>query len=165
MRRYVVTFLLAFAVYIAFVGSVKPYDLVTGVVVSAIVSVLCGKLLIKNSGKLGIDRFAALIAYAFKYIGAEMRSHADVTKRILSRRCVAAINPGIVRVPYEAKSDYAVTMVANSITNTPGTVVVDIDPEERCYYVHWLYVKTYRDEEMRREILSFYEDYAKKVFD
>ena len=163
--RYVVIFLFALSIYLIFVGSVKPYDLATGIATSIIVSALCGRILVKDPQKLRIGRLLYLLAYTIKYIGSEIRAHAEVAKRILSRNCIAAINPGIVRVPYTSQSDYSVTMVANSITNTPGTVVIDIDPEERCYYVHWLYVKTYRDEEIRRQILSFFEDYAKKVFD
>ena len=164
MMRFVAVFLLGFLVYIVFTGSASLYTIATGLIVAAIVSAICSRYLVRDERKLSIARLAHLTAFIFRFVGAEIRAHIDVTKRILSD-IRTAINPGIVKIPYEARSDYAITMIANSITNTPGTAVVEIDPTERCFYIHWLYVKTYKRDEMRQEVVSFYEDYARRVFD
>ena len=164
MMRFIAVFLLGFLVYIVFTGSVSLYDIVSGLAVAIIVSAICSRYLVRDERKLGIARLGHLISFVIRFIGAEIRAHADVTKRILSD-IRKAINPGIIKIPYEVQSDYAITMIANSITNTPGTAVVEIDPAERCFYVHWLYVKTYKRDEMKREVVSFYEDYARRVFD
>ncbi|RLG77421.1 MAG: cation:proton antiporter, partial [Thermoprotei archaeon] len=63
------------------------------------------------------------------------------------------------------KTDYAMTTIANSITNTPGTVVVDVDPVERNFYVHWIDVKTTEPEEARLRISNVFEKYAWRVFE
>ena len=50
------------------------------------------------------------------------------------------INPGIVKVPVDLKSDYGQAALANSITLTPGTITMDITEEEgqTYYYIHWI---------------------------
>ena len=48
------------------------------------------------------------------------------------------IRPGIVRVPVELENDAQYTILANSITLTPGTLTIDACPEEKALYVHWI---------------------------
>ncbi len=157
---YIVVFVLSFLIYIVFVGSISAYDVLTGIVVSLFVSLITTRYLVSNPSKLANPRrLAYLIAYLVSFTIMEIRCHLDVIKRIITGKTA----PGIVRVPYELSSNYAVTLTACSITNTPGTVVVDID--EKAFYVHWIDVKTTRTDEIRREVSSVYEEYARKIFD
>jgi multicomponent Na+:H+ antiporter subunit E len=55
----------------------------------------------------------------------------DVAKRVITGK----INPGIVKFNPRLKTDMGRTMLANSITLTPGTLTVDID-EEGTFYIH-----------------------------
>ena len=157
-------FILAFLVYIVFSGSVSTYDLITGVIVAAVVGALTANITIRNPSKLANPiRFFWLIAYAVRYFFIdEVRAHTSVIYRILHPKM--PIRPGIVRVYYDVKTDYAITAVANSITNTPGTVVVDIDPEKKIYYVHWIYVKG-TEPKITKEICRVFEYFASRVFD
>ena len=54
------------------------------------------------------------------------------------------INPGIVKVPVDLKSEYGQSMLANSITLTPGTITMDVAEEkgQTYYYIHWIDVET-----------------------
>ncbi|PNX47524.1 MAG: cation:proton antiporter, partial [Thermoplasmata archaeon M11B2D] len=60
----------------------------------------------------------------------------DVAYRVITGR----INPGIVKIHPDLKTDLGITMLANSITLTPGTLTVDIDEETNDLYVHWINV-------------------------
>ncbi|RLG80688.1 MAG: cation:proton antiporter [Thermoprotei archaeon] len=157
--------LLVFIVYIVFSGSVSPYDIVAGVLVGIVLGLIFSEYVVKNPGKaFNPVRWLWLVAYAIYYFFvAEVRAHLDVMYRILHPKM--PVNPAIVKVPYRVETDYAVTAVANSITNTPGTVVVDIDPEDRAYYVHWINAKTLEPEEARRHISEVFEKYSREVFD
>ena len=156
---------LAFITYIIFSGSVTPYDLVTATIVSVIVGLLVANLMVSNPGKLlQVQRLGWLIMYAIRYFFIdEVKAHLDVMSRIV--RPSMPINPGIVRVPYYVRSDYAMTTIANSITNTPGTVVVDLDTKRRIFYVHWIDVKALEAERARKEISEVFERFAKRIFD
>ncbi len=156
---------LSFIIYIVFSGSISWYDIVSGIVVALIVSGFLSSFTLKNPLKtLNPVRWAWLIAYAIYYFFvAEVKSHLDVMYRILHPR--TPVKPGIVKVPYRVETDYAITAVANSITNTPGTVVVDIDTNEKNFYVHWINVKTLDPEGARKSISERFEYFAHKVFD
>jgi len=159
---YFVIFILCLLVYIVFVGSVSIYDIVTGVIGSILVTILTTKYIIQDVRKLtNVNRLIYLLKYFVVFIRAEIACHIDVIKRIITGR----IAPGIVRVPYELKSDYAITLTACSIINTPGTVVVDIDREEHAFYVHWIDIKTIKPEEIRREVSYIFEKFAQVIFD
>ena len=75
------------------------------------------------------------------------------------------INPGIVKVKVELKTDTALTFLANSITLTPGTMSVDIDKENGILYIHWINVKTKDIESATRIIVERFEKILKKIFD
>ncbi len=156
---------LVFITYIVFSGSFTPYDIVSGIIVALITAGIMAGFTVENPLKpLDPRRWAWLIIYALYYFFvAEVKSHLDVMYRILHPKM--PVKPGIVKVPYELETDYAITSVANSITNTPGTVVVDIDPDKKTYFVHWIYVRTTDPQKAREMISSRFEHYSKKVFD
>jgi multicomponent Na+:H+ antiporter subunit E len=58
------------------------------------------------------------------------------------------MTPRIVRYPVGHLSDAEKTTLANSITLTPGTLVVDISEDGEYIYVHCMYAKD-RDEAVR----------------
>jgi len=165
LSRAIGPMILVFLVYIVFTGSLRLYDVVTGIAVAIVVGLLTANIVVEKPGKLlQLSRLLWLIVYALYYFFiAEVRAHLDVIYRILHPR--VPVNPAIVRIPYSVESDYAVTAVANSITNTPGTVVVDIDPDKKIYYVHWINAKTLDPLEARKLVSESFERYARKVFD
>ncbi len=161
MIKYLVTGLVAFLIYIVFSGSMTPYDLVTGVIVSAICSILLTPYIVRNESKLKQPARLAYLAYYFlKYITIiEFKAHMDVVKRIFTMD----LKPGIVRIPLKCKGDMARLLVASSITNTPGTVVVD--ESDDYFYVNWIYVSSALPKEARRSVSEEFEKYAVKIFE
>jgi multicomponent Na+:H+ antiporter subunit E len=59
-------------------------------------------------------------------------AHAVISPRDITR-------PRLVIVPLEAKSDLEVTLVANFISLTPGTLTVDVGDDRRTLLVHDLF--------------------------
>jgi len=51
------------------------------------------------------------------------------------------INPGIVRISPNLKTDLGVTLLANAITLTPGTLTVDVDEKTNDLFIHWIGVE------------------------
>ncbi|WP_448577176.1 Na+/H+ antiporter subunit E [Thermosphaera sp.] len=156
---------IAFITYVVFSGSISPYDLITGLIVSLTTGVIFSTITLTNPRKaLDPKRWALFAIYALRYlIIDETKAHVDVIKRILHPK--TPVNPAIVKVPFNVSTDYAITAIANSITNTPGTVVVDVDEKEKAFYVHWIDAKTIEPEKAREAISSVFEKYAGKIFD
>ncbi len=52
------------------------------------------------------------------------------------------MKPGIIRIPLEAKTDLEITLLANLITLTPGTLSLDVSDDKKVLYVHAMYIKS-----------------------
>lgn len=49
------------------------------------------------------------------------------------------MRPGILAVPLDAKTDLEITLLANLITLTPGTLSLDVSNDRRTLYIHAMY--------------------------
>jgi multicomponent Na+:H+ antiporter subunit E len=65
------------------------------------------------------------------------------------------INQGIVAVPMIGVSEGLVTLVANMISLTPGTLTIEVRPEPVTLYVHVLHLRSV--EEVRLEVRELEE--------
>lgn len=69
--------------------------------------------------------------------------HDVLTPQHLSR-------PGIVAVPLDAESDLEVTVLANLVSLTPGTLALEVGEGRRVLFVHAMFVDN--PETLRREV-------------
>ncbi|WP_084519398.1 Na+/H+ antiporter subunit E [Christiangramia echinicola] len=51
------------------------------------------------------------------------------------------MTPGIVMVPLDVKSDIGITVLANMISLTPGTLSLDVSNDKKVLFVHAMYIK------------------------
>jgi multicomponent Na+:H+ antiporter subunit E len=65
------------------------------------------------------------------------------------------IRPGIIAVPLDLHSDMQITLLANVITLTPGTLSLDISNDKKVIFVHSIFVKD--PDTFRREIKEGFE--------
>jgi multicomponent Na+:H+ antiporter subunit E len=92
-----------------------------------------------------IDRVLRFVLfYVWEIILANLRVAYDVmTPRHRMR-------PGVVAIPLDAKTDAEITMLANLITLTPGSISLDVSSDRRFLYLHAMYVDDV--EEFRQSI-------------
>lgn len=55
------------------------------------------------------------------------------------------MSPGIIAIPLDADTDAEITILANLITLTPGTLSVDVSNDRRVLYIHAMYVEDVGD--------------------
>ncbi len=55
------------------------------------------------------------------------------------------MTPGIVAVPLDVTSDGEITMLANLITLTPGTLSLDVSEDKKVLYVYSMYITNKED--------------------
>jgi multicomponent Na+:H+ antiporter subunit E len=92
-----------------------------------------------------------------RYVGTFLKDVAVSGAQVAWR----AIGPGgvrqgaIVRVQLRADSDLLLTMVAETVSLVPGSLVLDLDREERLIAVHLLHVEDLADvERQKRDVLA-----------
>jgi multicomponent Na+:H+ antiporter subunit E len=91
-----------------------------------------------------VGRFA--VFYLWQLVLANLRVAYDVlTPRHYMR-------PGVIAVPLEARTDAEITLLANLITLTPGTLSLDLSGDRRVLYVHAMYIDHGDVDEARRRI-------------
>lgn len=66
-------------------------------------------------------------------------SNVEVARLVLFRRA-ASLRSGFITIPLDLRSPEAITVLAGTITMTPGTLTVDFDPETHTLQVHCLEV-------------------------
>ena len=60
--------------------------------------------------------------------------------------------PGVIAIPLDARTDAEITLLANLITLTPGSVSLDLSADRRSLYVHAMYIDGGDIEAYRRSV-------------
>jgi len=146
MLAFIVTTILCFITYLLFTtGSgndlwIWSYEeIIFGIVLSAIVGIVARKIFLKKSYKMAnpVRWFTFLVFLIGPFFIEMAKANIDVAYRVITGK----INPGIIKISPDLKTDLGITMLANSITLTPGTLSVDIDEDKNDLYIHWINVK------------------------
>jgi len=155
-------FIIYFIIWLLLTWSLKFQEVMVGLVVAFIVTFLTRDLfpdeIIKFINPVRLFWAIIYLPYLIFYI---ILANFDVAYRVLNPNL--PIVPGIVKVKTTLKSELAKTILANSITLTPGTLTVEIDEDD--YYVHWIYISTEDPEEQRQIIIGRFERMLRRIFE
>ena len=160
--KYIIFFILSFIFWLLLTFNLALANIIVGLAASLITTLFFAKYFF--SGVIKIiqpKRYLWLIIYLFIFLWECIKANFDVAYRVLHP--AMPIRPGIVKVKTTLKSDFARTMLANSITMTPGTITVDIIDDY--IYVHWIYVSSEDPEVYSRKISGRFEKYIKQIFE
>ena len=161
MERFLARLLLAALlvfIYIVWTGSADKSDIAVISAAALLVSIFFSKT--RRMPRITPAKIAWFIAYVFYLFVAIIKANFDVASRIVKRKI--PLNPGIVTVRTRLTSPLGRTVLANSITLTPGTLSVEIKGD--LLYVHWIDVATTDPEEATAEIVAGFEKYLEVIF-
>ncbi|WLR41259.1 Na+/H+ antiporter subunit E [Bacillus carboniphilus] len=107
--------------------------------ISFIVGYLIGLFIIFSLRRFFSTRFymynvIAVIKLVFIFFKELILSNISVLKVILSPKL--NMKPGIFALETELKTDWEISILANLITLTPGTLVIDISDDKKILYIH-----------------------------
>jgi multicomponent Na+:H+ antiporter subunit E len=132
-------------------GGITLANLVSGFLVSYIL------LWLVTRGQRGHDGYFGKLPRVFGFVGYYfwelVKSNAIIAYDVLTP--THHMKPGVIGIPIEAKTDLEITVLANLITMTPGTLSLDISPDRKTLYVHAMYI--HDPEELRRDIKENFE--------
>jgi multicomponent Na+:H+ antiporter subunit E len=160
--RYLALFILTFGFWLLLTFDLSLANLVAGGAAALVSSLLFTRYFFQKVVKfVQPARYFWLLIYLVIFTWECIKANFDVAYRVLHP--AMPIKPGIVKVKLGLKSDFARTMLANSITMTPGTISVDIIGDD--LYVHWIYVRSEDPEVYSQKIAGKFEKYIKKIFE
>ena len=101
-----------------------------------------------------------IVLYFAVFIEELVRANLSVLRLVLSPRI--HIEPGIVEIQTNLKSPIGRLVLANSITLTPGTLVVDIKGDT--LFIHWINVSAQDPVSATRKIAGRFEKYLEVIY-
>jgi multicomponent Na+:H+ antiporter subunit E len=129
-------------------GSLSWANVASGLAVALV-------LLVVIPGTRGPAHVPVVRPLALARLGLRVARDLVVSNIVLTREVVtpgSRISTGVVGVPLEGCSDELVTLVANLLTLTPGTMPIEIGGDPTMLYVHVLHLD--RVDDVRRQIRS-----------
>ncbi|MDQ4130860.1 MAG: Na+/H+ antiporter subunit E [Actinomycetota bacterium] len=88
-------------------------------------------------------RGGRLLRFGGFYLWNLVAGNALIAREVLTPSSGA--RPAIVRIPVRAHSDLEITMLANLISLTPGTLTLDVAEDRSAIFVHALHVSSAED--------------------
>ncbi len=74
-----------------------------------------------------------------------------------------SMNPGVIGLPLDARTDVEIATLANLISFTPGTLSLDVSKDRRTLYIHAMYIDE-DVETLRRELKDTLERRVLSLF-
>lgn len=156
MTLFLINVLLALA-WAAVSGSFSPQNIIFGFVLGiAALSVIREQV-----GSVGyFGRARRVISLALLFVYELILSAWRITLLVLSPNM--KLKPGIFTYPLKVDRDFEITLLANLITLTPGTLSVDVSEDRRFLYVHAIDCSD--PAQTRREIADGFERKIMEAF-
>ncbi len=132
-------FVLMFVFWVLMSACIKPghYDYIRiaiGIFCAAVVTLISHDLLLADSETMNLLKTWRLLLYIPWELWQIVLANFDVAYRVLHPKM--PIEPCIIEFDTSLRSNFALTTLANSITLTPGTITIDVEPERGRFLVH-----------------------------
>ncbi|MCK8517103.1 Na+/H+ antiporter subunit E [Methylonatrum kenyense] len=137
--------LLAFA-WIALTGNFDARGLIVGFIFGYFTLLVISRA----SGRRPtyVRKVPQTIGFALFYIWELIKSNIRVAVEVLTP--THTMKPGVIGLKLECQSDAAITILANLITMTPGTLSLDVSSDKKVLFIHGMYIDD--EEQLRAEL-------------
>jgi multicomponent Na+:H+ antiporter subunit E len=115
------------ATWLTLSGYFIPLILIFGAISIGIVVWMCRRMGILDGETVPYLTVPLTLQYFIWLFSEIVKANVQVVKAVLSPDL--EVSPTLVKIPLNTDADIAETMFANSITLTPGTVSVDMQPD------------------------------------
>lgn len=171
MRKLIQNILLAL-VWVALTGDMSPANLILGFVLG-IVLLWIGQRVVgaenyftseaawSSTGAI-ITQLVRVLRFLSFFLLEVIVANIDVMLSVLSPR-LSYLRPAIIALPLDVDSDNEITLLANMITLTPGTLSLDVSADRRTLYVHCVFVDD--PEDKKQELKQSLERLIDEVVD
>lgn len=147
--------LLLALIWVVLTGDLSGYNLLAGMIIGYFVLGLVERHIPVLTG------YTKRIPKLFRFIGfffselflANLRVAFDIVTPIWYMK------PGVIAVPLDAETEMEITMVANMISLTPGTLSLDVSDDRRVLFIHAMFLEDEQAvrndlKEMERRVLE-----------
>ena len=134
MKAFVWNLLLGL-IWVALTGSFTAANLLVGVVLGYVVLAASGPVIgAQGYARRVWHRIGFLLFYLWELLLSNLRVARDVMRPRSQAR------PAIVAIPVDGLNPAQITLLANLITMTPGTLSIDTSSDQSTLYIHAMFV-------------------------
>jgi multicomponent Na+:H+ antiporter subunit E len=133
VRRHPLMLIWLVAVWVGLWGSASAANVAGGLVLAV---VLLAALPLPEGASAGRVSAAGVARFVVFFLGELVKATAIVVWQVL--RPKAPLRQAVFRIEGVEGSDHLVTLIANSISLTPGTLTLEVDKARNVLYVHAL---------------------------
>jgi len=159
--KIILTFGFLFFVWLLFTFSFDPFSLLLGAIFSATIAFFTYDIFIGEDEQISQGRFPKF-HYFFIYVLVILFEILLGSFLVVYYVITMKIDPKIVKIKTNLKSQFAQGLLANSITLTPGTVTVDLHDGQ--LWVHWLAVQSDDPNKAAEIIKGSFEKQLGRIF-
>ena len=159
--QFINLWLTLFIIWVIANGTLAYDTLIAGAVISAVIALAFASF----SRVYSVIRWSPKVVFYYLmylsvFIIELVKANLNVMRLVFSPRI--DIKPGIVEIKTELKSPIGRLALANSITLTPGTLVVDI--KENSLFIHWINISATDPVAATEAISARFEKYLKVIY-
>jgi len=147
-------------IWVGISGNFTGLNLLFGGLIGAVAILVLREAL---AGPRTSRRVRRVLSLAFLFLYELVVSAVRVALVVARPDMSKAVRPAIVAVPLTVRSDEEITLLANMITLTPGTLSVDVSADKSVLYVHALCLDD--REAMIASIANGFEKKIREVFE
>lgn len=136
IKRLLMNFLLALT-WVALTGKFVLANFLFGFVLSFFIMLVNSR---DNESRRYFTRIPKIISFVFFFLYELLKANIQVAYDVVTPTFY--MRPGIVAIPLSAKTDLEITLLANLISLTPGTLSLDISDDRTVLYVHGMFIKS-----------------------
>lgn len=123
-------------IWVALTGTFSYINLFIGFVLSHFTLWVISR---KSQDKRYFTIAFKIIGFFFFFLYEVLRANLEVAYEVMTANL--NMKPGIVKLELDAKTDLEITLLANLISLTPGTLVLDVSDDKKVMYVHGMYLE------------------------
>jgi multicomponent Na+:H+ antiporter subunit E len=135
MTLFLLNILLSLA-WIALTAQFTPTNLIIGFALGYLVLWVT---LRTDSHSVYFIKLRQVISFTFFFAWEVIKANLRVAYEVLTPR--HHMSPAVIAIPLDARTGAEITVLANLITLTPGTLSLDVSNDRRVLYIHAMYVK------------------------
>lgn len=139
VKQFLMNLMLTF-IWVGLTGSFKFLDFVFGFLLSYFILMLLSR---GTSGARYFSRVPKLLVFTGYFLKELFRANMQIAYDLVTPSYF--MKPGIIRFPLRAETDFEINMLANIISLTPGTLILDVSDDKKVLYIHATYVTSKED--------------------
>ena len=140
MKKLLLTNIILTFIWTLLTSDFHAYNFVVGFIISSVFLLATDRT---DKTKRYLRYYLKAVNFLFFFISELIKANIEVAYEVITPKL--NVKPGIVQVPLDLETDLEITLLANLITLTPGTLSLDVSNDKKVLYVHSMYIND-RDE-------------------